>query len=238
MAILYQKLLQLLQEEEESINTIVSTIPTSLDANDLLVQKVGDYFLPFSTGFEIECNKGEDFNDQNFKNIPNIIEVLCDTSEQRFRIPNGILGLQCLYNISIQLKKNSLLNPLSGIHYHIDFTDAYEYLTSDMIEFNKSWMLEELDEWNYVSFYNSRNINFNTCHNWVRFQGIFKTLEFRIGEMTFDYSLLFKRIVHANFIVQEFKEKIITDYLFKNNSDFMYSKDNITTMLKNRIKKI
>ena len=34
-------------------------------------------------------------------------------------------------------------------------------------------------------------------------------MEFRLGEMTFDYELLFKRITHANAIVKRLKEELI-----------------------------
>ena len=94
------------------------------------IAKSNDYGLTwniYSTGFEIECSCKEDVNFKAFRNIPNIIEADVNTcNEQRFRIPNGIEGLQCLFNISIVLKKEALLNPGSGIHYHIDCTDYYD----------------------------------------------------------------------------------------------------------------
>lgn len=175
-----------------------------------LIEEINNY-LPYSTGFEIECNyKGRiqflEF-DNIFRLIPNIIHVQCDINEQRFRIPNGLNGFICLYNISEQLKIHSELNLDSGIHYHIDMTDCYNKIKKRHIEENKDWILEELDKWNYQGTYNSRDITFNS-DSWLRFSNEHKTAEFRLGEMTFDYSLLIKRIIHCNNIVKKLKEQL------------------------------
>lgn len=168
-----------------------------------------DEYLPYSTGFEIECHMNKDtFDIDKFKDIPNIIEVNCDSSEQRFRIPTGLNGLVCLYEICNQLKKNSLLNPGSGIHYHVDMTDCYDVLTEEVIKDNGEWILTELDTWEYKGTYNSRNCNFSSSHHWLRFQECFKTGEFRIGEMSFDYEVLVKRIIHANKIIRRLKDAV------------------------------
>lgn len=39
-----------------------------------------------------------------FDEIPYLMENKSSVSELRFRIPNGIKGIQCLFNISIYLK--------------------------------------------------------------------------------------------------------------------------------------
>lgn len=175
-----------------------------------IIQSINDY-LPYSVGIEIECNKLTNFNIDNFHNIENIMEVSCDNSEQRFRIPNNINGLICLYEISKQLKLNSELNLGSGIHYHIDMTDCFDLLTSEIIERNSEFILKELDTWNYNGTFNNRLCNLNISHNWIRFQDSFKTAEIRIGEMTFDYNLLIKRIIHSCKIVKKLKEDILTN---------------------------
>lgn len=166
------------------------------------IEKANNY-LPYSTGFEIECDKGELYNENNFKSIPNILAVSNDSSEQRYRIPNGITGLICLYNISIQLKLNSKLTD-SGIHYHIDCNDSDMILIKEKLEENKNSILNELGSWEYKGSYNKRNIG---CKgNWIAIRS--QTLEFRIGEMTFDYEILVKRIIHANDIVRRIKRSI------------------------------
>lgn len=189
-------------------NDIIKITPTILD-DSLESRILGYHYLPYSTGFEIECNMKPGYRADVFTNIPNIMEADVNGYEQRFRIPEGLEGLKCLFEISSNLKEQALFNPDSGIHYHIDCTDVYKYFTTEFVAKHKEWMLTELDSWNYQGKYNKRNIEFSFSHNWVRFQETFKTMEFRLGEMTFDYELLFKRITHANAIVRRLKEELI-----------------------------
>lgn len=166
-----------------------------------------DNLLPYSIGIEWECAQKSTYDINKFKNIPNIISVNSDYSEQRYRIPNGINGLVCLYNICDQLKLNSELNNLSGIHYHIDCTEFFSYINNDLfINKFKGYILEELDTWNYKGTYNKREVSYN--FSWVRLQQSFQTLEFRIGEMSFDYSLIIKRILHCSKIVSFLRKDI------------------------------
>ncbi|MBS1960723.1 MAG: hypothetical protein JST04_00800 [Bdellovibrionales bacterium] len=162
-------------------------------------------FLPYSTGFEIECDKGELYNEINFTSIPNILAVKNDSHEQRYRIPNGIIGLICLYNISIQLKINSTINNGSGIHYHIDCSNNFDEIRNEIFKNEKS-ILNELKSWEYKGKYNSWKISDSKTA--VRVHSYHKTIEFRIGEMTFDYEILVKRIIHANDIVRRIKRSI------------------------------
>lgn len=211
------------KEEEGSINNIISTIPKALTINDY-TKKVGKYYLPFSIGIEIECIQNVDFDIEAFKTIPNILAVNCDFDEQRFRIPKGIKGLICLYDICTMLKVNSLLNPLSGIHYHVDCSSFFDYLDLDWLK-KENWILDELDTWEYKGTYNKREIK-NGKFAWVGRRSCFKTLEFRIGEMTFDYSLMFKRIVHLCRIVETIQEKALYSKYVKDNPLVLYeSKD-------------
>lgn len=155
--------------------------------------------LPFSTGFEIECTTQNDTNKSHFADIPYIMDTYIG-HEQKFRISNGIAGLTCLYNISEMCKDRLLLNDESGIHYHVDATTFFNHVTDQDIEENSQWILEELDSWGYTGTYNRRMCG-RTKGIWVRFHPTYKTLEFRIGEMTFDYSLMVRRILHLNAIV-------------------------------------
>lgn len=195
--------------KEDLILEIVKTNPIALLNLKKIPVDYIDRYLPFSIGFEIECSLKTNLSIEEatnlFKDIPDIMEVIIDSSEQRFRIPNGVKGLVCLFKISKTLKETSYLNLLSGIHYHCDCTSFYDLITRNMVESNKEWILNELDSWNYKGTYNKREINFNLEHNWVRFQSCFKTMEFRIGEMTFDYEVLIKRILHIISIVKDFK---------------------------------
>ena len=217
-------------EENGNLEQLISTIPIVLDTEDNDVRKAGRYYLPFSTGFEIETFQSKKFDVTNFTNIPNILHVQVDNDEQRFRIPKGIEGLICLFNISSQLKKNSLLDLQSGIHYHVDFTKYFDNVDDNFIEENENWILTELETWDYKGTYNSKRVSFHRC--WVRFHQGYKTIEFRIGEMTFDYELLFKRIVHINKIVKKLVPLSIRYKAIKDDPCSQYS--NIKETLKNR----
>lgn len=179
--------------------------------NEEVLSKVNNY-LPYSSGFEIECNKLCTFSIEAFKMIPDIMDINVDVSEQRFRIPNGVAGLICLYNICEQLKENSELNMGSGIHYHIDMTDCYESITNEVIKNNKDWILKELESWEYKGTYNPKEVS--RYRSWVRFNEI-KTMEVRIGEMSFDYEVLVKRIIHANQITRRLREEIRANTSFE-----------------------
>lgn len=221
--------------ESISIKEVLSKIPIGLDINNEDSKKAGEFLLPYSIGIEVECNQKDTFNLNDFTSIPYIMEVDADRDEQRFRIPSGIKGLHCLYNISLALRKNSELNPLSGIHYHVDFTDVFEKLTKEHLNHNQDWILKELDTWQYAGSYNSRRISFKANHTWIRTQKDFKTLECRIGEMTFDYQLLFKRITHLSDIMRKLKIFITKDY-YENLK--IVKRSEIEDVLKNRTIKI
>ena len=217
---------------EELIEEGVYTSPLALlSIKDKRLINIINNYLPYSIGIEIECNQSSTFDLNNFLNIPNIIEVNIDSNEQRFRIPNGLMGLICLYDICNELKTNSEINPDSGHHYHIDMTNTYNLLSSNFIENNKEWMLEELDKWEYKGTYNKRNIEFSINHNWMRFQPSFKTAEIRIGNMTFDYEIIIKRLIHACSIIKTLNSKLI------DNENIIYIKPNFEK-LKDRIKYI
>lgn len=214
-----------------SIKDILGSTPNIISRFDADVIEVADYLLPYSVGIEFECSQKESYDVSYFKAIPNIIHVDVDTEEQRYRIPAGIDGLICLFNISQLLREHSELNELSGIHYHIDFTDCYHKITLKQIEANKQWILEELDSWEYNGTFNTRNFSPSMGHSWLRCQNSFKTVECRIGEMTFDYELLFERITHLSDIMRKFKE-----FLNINEEDVKIEyTDNIQQVLNNRI---
>jgi hypothetical protein len=194
-----------------NIEEAIYKLPLSLKGirNDILINQINQ-FLPYSTGFEIECRKKSTFKSSIFEEIPNIMEVNCDNSEQRFRIPNGIKGMICLYEICKNLKKYSELNPLSGIHYHIDMTNTFHLINQEKIDENKEWILNELDTWEDVKETNQDRNCLLDCRCYVNFQSPFKTAEIRIGAMSFDYSFIIKRIIHANEIIKKLNENLLS----------------------------
>jgi len=191
------------------------------------LQDEAEKYLPYSTGFEIECtmNREAVFNDRIrsyyetetlhndiFRNIPNIIQVSNDTAEQRYRIPAGVKGLICLYDICNNLVKYSKINKLSGIHYHVDMTDVWYSIQSHHISLNRDWILKALESWKYTGKYNKRGVEISRYNNtWVRLNGDYRTAEIRIGEMSFDYKLLVKRIIHCNNIIKALKKAVVLD---------------------------
>lgn len=180
-------------------------IPLLNIKNSKLITKINNY-LPYSSAFEVECMKKRNFNIESFTSIPDIMAVDCDSCEQRFRIPAGLKGLVCLYNIAEQLVLNSELNPESGIHYHVDCTDIWDYITDDIVDKNAEWILKELDGWSPEYTTVSRGVcgkGTLLYGGWLRFNGL-KTMEFRVGEMTFDYSILARRMIHCNDIRRRF----------------------------------
>jgi hypothetical protein len=205
---------------KEMIMDLVNNNPLSL----LVIKdkETIDYInnlIPYSSAFEIECDmvgnpkygsiEWENHNN-TFKAIPDIMAVSNDTNEQRYRIPNGLKGIICLFNICTQLKMHSLLNPLSSIHYHVDCTDYWGEAFKDKVIRNQDWILSELDTW----LGNDIAIN-RSMECWFKINDL-KTIEFRLGEMTFDYRIILKRIMHCNSMVRKFKDEMyITPIIFK-----------------------
>lgn len=191
--------------DQKLLLDMLYTNPVSLLAikNEQVINEINN-LIPYSTGFEIECDEGSNYNEQTFRIIPDIMDVQNDSWEQRYRIPNGLRGIICLYNISIQLKLNSLLNPKSSIHYHVDCTDCFNEISRLINQKNsKEYILCELDTW----LEKSNDASNRTAGCWFKLNDL-KTIEFRLGEMTFEYPILLKRIIHCNSIVKKFKDQL------------------------------
>lgn len=207
--------------KKELLEEIIYNAPlVLLTLEDEEMIELANHYLPYSTGFEIECHQGAGFNKEAFTDIPHIMAVNVDSHEQRFRIPNGIAGILCLYHISEQLKIHSQLNEGSGIHYHIDMTGMVNLPDQKFVYDNKEWILNELDSWGYKGRYNSRDVGLGKGR-WLGFRK-FKgceissynkeTAEFRCGEMTFEYKELLKNIVHANSIMKRVRIILGNEY--------------------------
>lgn len=218
--------------EDQNIDNILKQYPIALDNNDKDVINLALYYLPYSTGFEIECSPKEDINKSLYHSLGLFYAYEITESEQRFRIKNGINGLNELYNISLLLPKTMYINNESGIHYHVDCSDIWDKLNNNIIQYLSNYILSELDTWEYKGTYNPRKCEFSSSRNWIRFKDSTKTMEFRIGEMTFDYQLLFKRIAHCNKIVRKVKHYAL------NNVIDLYKDINPNLIVENRIIKI
>lgn len=182
-----------------------------LPLNLLKEQSLIDYansILPYDTGIEIECNSPANklVFERECRKISNIKNIEF-TDEFKCRIPSGIKGLICLWEVCELLKKHCTLNPQSGIHYHVDFTDIknwYAFKYNILTDSNSYiWILNSLKSWNYKGRYNEWIVsNSKTA---VRLHSGYNTIEFRIGEMTFDYPLIIKRIIHCQNISKKIK---------------------------------
>lgn len=171
--------------------------------------KIANTFLPYSIGIEIECKLVQPrIYNNKMGEIKNLLSYDFDGSEIKFRIPSGIEGMVCLYEALEVIKTTCELNEGSGIHYHVDCTDIEDVYWTRLQTVNKpmvDWMLLALDSWNYKGTFNARAVTWDNKHAWVNFREHFKTIEFRIGEMSFDYMLIIKRIIHLCNIVRKYK---------------------------------
>lgn len=140
--------------------------------------------------------------------------------EQKFRVVSGINGLIAIDLACKFLQKYFIFNEKSGIHYHIDMTGCsfghiednphifcYNPARFKPIAINPviSSVLESLSSWNYKGVYNAKGIQYDDKLWWATYRENYKTLEIRIGEMTFDYSIMSKRAIQGCEIVKKIK---------------------------------
>lgn len=178
--------------------------------NESIIKSIDEY-LPYSVGMEFECFKKPSYKEIDFFTIPDIMDISTDSSEQRYRIPSGLKGLVCLYNISQALKKNSELDLSSSNHYHTDMTDVWEVLMKDeppddptslkpTREMFKEYIISELEKWGTAK-------DKSMSHGWHKFNSL-KTLEIRIGEPTFEYNIIVKRLIQCAKITKYIKDQL------------------------------
>ena len=200
-----------MQQAYKTLRGLIRSNPLALTSvtDPKLLSFINNH-LPYSTGIEWECMNKDKYSScyelsNKIRTIPGVMDVDIESTEKRVRIPSGLQGMICLYKVSEVLQDTCALNIQSGIHYHIDMTDVdWKKVTEDDTE----WILKSLDKWGYTGHYNSRRVSF--CKDWVKLHAMYKTMEIRIGEMTFDYSLLMKRIINCQNIVRLYKSKIKT----------------------------
>ncbi len=198
-----------MEAEENAIDSNIKMIeeaiykfPLSLNAldNTNLEMIVNDY-LPYSMGMEFECYANK-FNEDKFKKIPDIMDVDGCSSEIRFRIPNGIKGLVCLWHILIEVKKQVKIDLGSSNHYHTDFTDVWSKMSQDFKKAEIKWVLEELKTWGTA-------VNYDMINSWYRWNTL-STLEIRIGEPSFDYDVIVKRLIQCCDISKRVKFNLLS----------------------------
>lgn len=177
-----------------------------------IIKGINNLF-PYSHGIEFECFMKDiyaEYYENYFNSIPNIMDVNVDRNEQRYRIPSGLTGLICLYEICENMKKYSIVDLASSNHYHTDMTDVKElthWNTNNLNyqEFqndNECWIIDELKTWNSY-----RNTSKAYLGCWYKYNEL-GTLEIRIGEPTFEYSIIAKRLMQCSQIVTKLKQNL------------------------------
>lgn len=238
-----------LKEIEELVIRAPLLLTSIKDKN--IISLIEDNYLSFSIGLEFETFVKDSYKMEIFENIPGLIRTSIDSEEQRYRIPSGINGLICLYLLCREIKNHCELDTESAIHYHIDMSQIFKDVVyknqESFIHDNKEWILNEFDTWGKdVDNYNRRIAVNNRC--WINFQSQFNTMEVRIGEMTFDYEIIIKRILHCCAIVRQIykiyeKQLIVCSYspiitieeILQYNSfssNFINSKNSLLELLK------
>ena len=122
--------------------------------------------------------------------------------EQTFRISSGEQGMIQLYKLSHILKKYFSLNPPL-----INTSNCSRVLENKI---TGEIFLKELDSWGYNGIFNQRELRVMSKGTWINLRWDYGTVEYRIGEMTFDYDLLIKRIVHCHSITRKIENYIMT----------------------------
>lgn len=204
----------------KSVRDMVRTCPLPLiDIADPM-RSFANEFLPYETGIEIECDIP--FNPNGPTSRAMSIDMyrtgvlhfeVEGNTEIKFRIPSGIKGMCNLYNALEVVKAYCKLNMKSGIHYHIDMRKCINWdniRNVSSIE-SKLWILKALDRWGYKGTYNHKNVAYGKTASWVNLRPTLRTMEFRVGEMSFDYQVIIKRIINCQNIVRRFSEESLRD---------------------------
>ena len=178
-------------------------------------------------------------------------------NEHRIQIKSGLEGMISLYNILQDMRIHCAENAGSGLHYHTDLADPTlskcpkgENRTpaASFIHYSgkcpSEKYLKMLDHWGYAESgftYNGRGFGTSNSGNapWVKYQDGFNTLEYRIGEMSFDYSLIIKRIINCHKVTSVFL-KDINDWKQGKTVKLTVDPNNIDThlaMIKDNFKK-
>jgi hypothetical protein len=202
-----------MQRGFRSLKDCVFHNPLGLSCLPSKTRQLSNWYLPRDTGIEFEIQGISDSREFDLMKREitrlNLKTVGASYQEQSFRICSGEEGMIQLYKLSHILKKYYSLNPCSGIHYHTSCPKVCDITTASIPKFRERF-LKELDTWGYEGNYNARAIGIMQKSSWVNMRWDFDTIEYRIGEMTFDYDLLIKRIVHCHAITRKIENCIKT----------------------------
>jgi len=136
-------------------------------------------------------------------------------NEHRISLKN-YTSLNGLYNLLADMQKYCFLNEGSGIHIHVDFSKyAYEYndvvnaITKNMSKIRKIFDPNNEKEFSYDGVEDRHKYS-----EWVKINrpSTEYTIEFRLGDMTFDYEEIVRWIIGCNSFVKEIYSLIGINY--------------------------
>lgn len=206
----------------------IKSYPSSLLFLPPNLQKIAAKSLPYSVGIEVECRPNDEYEqeiafrrymiDKTGEHWTSFFyDFNFDKGEQTFRLREGITGLIALDHMCNFLQIHYTLNPKSGIHYHVNMNDVNwrkidenlsNLISSHHIKrYIPDRIVKSLESWNYKGSYNNKGVG-TVKQYWGVFREHYKTFEIRIGEMSFDYRVLSKRVIHACEIVRKLKQEI------------------------------
>ena len=137
-------------------------------------------------------------------------------NEHRISIPN-YTGLYGLYKVLELMKEHCIPNPASGIHIHVDFSKLSHlnpaYNANDYL-FVKKIIDPLLDEVGHIFREDLTRLTDKEYGNWIKFNipNDTLTLEFRLGDMTFDYETIVGWMIKCNSFTKKLYGLLGVDY--------------------------
>lgn len=191
--------------------------------------------LPVDTGFEFESYGRVAIPSESVyilcRNI-NAVDISCHLDgddgghENKVRIRAGVDGAITLWKFLNLLKERTRFNDKGCIHYHVGIRDFYTYIPSQVRYGNSNtteWakfqrliepILQELDTWGYQEeISGSQRRRISECKwSYVRIHPGHYTAEFRIGEPSYDYQTVMKRVIHIHQLVKKMRMIVLENY--------------------------
>lgn len=125
-------------------------------------------------------------------------------TEHRISI-SGYRQAEAFYDIMNDVKQYCKLNDGGGIHIHVDVSKLVGLDTTVLENFLTS-KLDKVEDifGKYTGTYNSKLVGIENKRVWVNIRQNYKSVEFRIGRCTFDYSEIMEWMIGCNNLIKEF----------------------------------
>lgn len=188
--------------------------------------------LPLRWGIEFECINGLPININNSLNLYDFSQnyPYNPESDQQNEIRlsgQGYLYLSALYMALNKMKTYCKLIDGGGIHIHINYLNYPTNQSKLVTFFSQSKILDQVYKIfgsKYVGNYNLKNCSIHKG-NWVRITH--NTIEFRIGDLTFEYEEIVQILIKLQSLVKRalnetYDRNEITDYYEKESKKYKY----------------